>query len=704
MSQLSTKQKLENSYDIYEILNKNCMDYARYVLKYRCIPDLVDGLKPIHRRSIWSFYNNKLTHNKPRAKSVNACGGVLAYSPHGDASVYGACVRLANDSVNINLIDGKGSFSSTTSRDVNAGASRYTEMRLSKICDELLNGIDKNNVDMVKTYDEARLEPVVLPAMFPLILCNPTIGIGVGISTNIASFNIKEVIDYTLDIINGITPKLLSPDFPTGGNYIYSDKELKSIDENGRGSLAVMASYKFEDNAIVFTQIPYTTTREQIVEKIISVVKEGKIKEIIDVNDYTGVKGLDITVDLKKGSNKDRVLSLLFKHTPLQDTFSCNFNVLDNGIPKLLGVKDIISKWLIFRKQCLKRELEYDITQLQQEQNKLLGLQSILNDLDKAISIIRSSKTESEAMTKLSQHFNLNQDQCEYISTIKMVNMNNEWLTKRINKLTEVNSQLKVNQSNLSSDTYYNQTIISQLEYIKKTYGQARKTSIIHEDAVEAIKQDDLVENYNCNIVLSQQGYIKKTLRCSYSHKTKDGDSIIQQISSTNKSKLLLFSDKGVCYYLNCHEIDQSQPSNLGTYLPSLLQLQDENIIYVASTEDFKGYMLFAFENGKVAKIDMSSYETKTNRTKCINAYNTSDKLVSINYIEKDCDYMAVSSIDKVLVFNTSQINSKASKNSMGVNALRSKQGSFMLEFKPCDIDNPDYYRANIPAVGCFRK
>lgn len=706
MTQSLTKQEIENSYDIYDVLNKNCMDYARYILKYRCIPSLEDGLKCIHRRSVWSFYKNNLLHNKPRTKSVNACGGVLSYSPHGDASVYGACVRLANDSVLLNLIDGKGNFSSCTSRDVDAGASRYTEMRLHEICTELLRGINKNNVPMVRTYDDARLEPTYLPTSFPLILCNPNIGIGCGFSTSIASFNLSDVIDYTIAKLNNTELPLLCPDFPTGADYIYNKNELNNIHKTGRGKLTLKAKYHFDGDSIVFTGIPYTTTREQVVEKVIDLVKTGVTKDIIDVNDYTGLKGLDITVDLKKNANKDKVLALLFKKTTLQDNFSCNFNVLDNGVLKLYGISAIIDRWLENRVLVIKRELQHDIQQLKSEQVKLQGLSIILNDLDTAIALIRDSNSEKEAMNKLKSHFNLSDTMTDYISSIRMVNMNHEWLTSKISKLTEINKQLEVNEQNLDSEEYYKATIISQLTEIKTKYGQPRRTTIIHQDEVETISNDTLIENFNNQIVLTKEGYFKRTLKYSESQKIKDGDYVIQQLPSTNKSKLLFFTDKANCYYLNAYDMSPVQPSVLGAYLPTLLQLQDENIIHVVSTEDFNGFMLFAFENGRVAKINLSSYATKTNRTKVINAFNTDSPLVSIHYIEKDCDFEAVSSINKLLVLNSSQINAKSSKASQGVNVLKSKNNSVVVEFKICEMDEDtkNYYRANIPAIGCFRK
>ena len=431
-------------------------------------------------------------------------------------------------------------------------------------------------------------------------------------------------------------------------------------------------------------------------------MKSNKLKEIVDVKDTTDLRGMEIEIKTKKNTDKELLMQKLYKLTPLQSSFSANMNCLVNNRPKVLGVKQIIHEWIKFRKQCLKRELQYDIQQLQSVQNELLGLQTILQDLDEAISLIRSSKTEKESIEKLREHFNLNDKQLEYIVKIRMVNMNQEWLISKINKLTEVNEQLKVNMDNLESDSYYVSTIISQLQDVKKKYGQPRRTTVIQPEETISIKENELIEDYNCQIVLTKEGYLKKTLRYSDNQKLKDGDTVLQQIVATNKSKLLFFTDKVGCYYLNTWEIDSTQPSNLGNFLPSLLQLQDEKVLYVIPTVDFKGHIMFAFENGKVAKIPLSSYETKTNRSKVINAYNVDSKLVSINYIDKDMDFMAVSSIDKVLVVNTSQINAKASKTSQGIQLLKSKNNSVMVEFKPVDIDNVEYYRGSPNQIGKY--
>ncbi len=709
MNQSLKKQENANSYNINEVLDKNCMDYARYILKYRCIPSLEDGLKSIHKRIIFSFDKNGYTHNKPRTKSVNACGGVLKYSPHGDSSVYDASVRLANDSVNINLIDGKGEFSSTTTRDIQAGASRYTEMRLAEVTTQLLRGIKKGNVPMVLTYDESRYEPKFLPSTFPLILCNPNIGIGSGFSTSIASFNLIDVCDYTISMLRDEELPLIVPDFSTGGEYLYNEKELKSIHSTGKGKLVLRAKYHIEGNHIVVTEIPYSTTREQIVESIIKLVNDKVLKDVVDVNDFTGKDGLEINIELKKSVDKERTMALLFQKTSLQDSFSCNFNVLDNEVLKLYGVKQIISRWLVFRRSCLRRELEYDIQQLTTERTKLQGLNTILQDLDKAIVLIRSSKSEKEAMTKLIEEFNLLEEQAEYISTIRLVNMNEEWLHKKVDALASLDLDLAIMESNLNDDDYYKDTIIEQLEEVKKKYGKPRRTTIIEPLSDEGTatatgSKKDTIENFNCTLVVTQEGYIKRNVKYAETQKVKDGDIVTQVIPSTNHSKIMFFTDKANVYFCNGWDLPTHTPSTLGTYIPSTLGLDNEKIVHVVSTSDFKGWLLFAYANGKVAKVTLNSYQTKTNRSKMVNGYNLDSELVSITHITQNQDFQAVSSIDKILVVDTAKIGEKSAKTSQGVNVLKSKNDSVMVEFKPVDIENPEYYKANPNATGKYRK
>lgn len=691
---------MEINYDICQMLDDKMMDYSSYVILHRALPSIEDGFKVSLRRILYTMQKENMTK---LTKSANVSGQVMKIHPHSDC--YPTIVNMVQQDNHANpFILGKGAFAYHTSRDTQPASSRYSEIKIAPYSQEMMEGIKKDSVEMISTFDGSSVEPTYLPTKHPNILTHCQSGMAVGMATNIPSFNLSEVCDYTISLLNDDDTNGLIPDFPTGGKLIYNQSQIEKINSSGLGSVDIQSTYTADGDTIIINEIPFTTTREVIIEKIIDLVKSGKVKEITNVIDTTDLSGMSIEIKIKKNVDVDLLMQKLYKLTPLQSSFSANMNCLVNNKPQVLGVKSIIEEWIKFRKQCLKRELEFDIKQLKVEQVKLQGLSIILNDLDTAISLIRQSNTEKEAMSKLKSHFSLSDTMTDYISTIRMVNMNDEWLTSKISKLTEINKQLEVNQQNLPSDSYYTQRIISDLEYVKKTYGIARKTTIIHEDKVETISNTDLIENFNTQIVLTKDNYFKRTLKFSDSQKFKDGDSVLQQIPSTNKSKLLFFTDKQNCYYMNAWEIPTVQPSTLGSYLPSLLQLQDEKVIHVVSTEDFKGNILFAFENGRVAKISLSSYETKTNRTKCVNAYNSDSKLVSIHHIEKDCDFVAVSSIDKILVFNTQQINSKSSKSSMGVNALKSKNDSYMIEFKPCESDDMEYYMGNIPTVGKFRK
>lgn len=689
---------MEINYDICNVLDDKMMDYSAYVILHRALPSIEDGFKVSLRRILYTMHRHNMTK---LTKSASVSGKVMEIHPHSDC--YPTIVNMVQTDNHVNpFIVGKGAFAYHTSRDTQPASSRYSEVMIAPYSQEMMEGLKKNSVEMIPTFDGNSKEPLYLPTKHPNILTHSQQGMAVGMAANFPSFNLTEVCDCTIDYLNGITDKELVPDFATGGELIYNKSQIDKINNNGLGSIDIKARYEVSGDYILIKEIPYTTTREVIIEKIVELVKSNKLKEIVDVKDTTDLRGMEIEIKTKKNTDKELLMQKLYKLTPLQSSFSANMNCLVNNRPKVLGVKQIIQEWVKFRKQCLKRELQYDIQQLQSVQNELLGLQTILQDLDEAISLIRSSKTEKESIEKLREHFNLNDKQLEYIVKIRMVNMNQEWLTSKINKLTEVNEQLKVNMDNLESDSYYVSTIISQLQDVKKKYGQSRRTTIVQPEETVSIKQNELIEDYNCQIVLTKENYLKKTLRYSDNQKLKDGDTVMQQIVATNKSRLLFFTDKANCYYLNTWDIDSTQPSNLGNFLPSLLQLQDEKVLYAVSTVDFKGHILFAFENGRVAKIPLSSYETKTNRIKVINAYNTDSKLVSINYLDKDMDFMAVSSINKVLVVNTSQINAKASKTSQGIQLLKSKNNSVMVEFKPVDIDNVEYYRGSPNQIGKY--
>lgn len=701
---------MTNKEDIKDCLKKNYLPYAVSVIVSRALPN-IDGFKPSHVKLLYTMYKMGLLKGN-RTKSANIVGQTMKLNPHGDGAIYETLVRLTkgNESLNIPFVDSKGNFGKVYSRDMAYAASRYTEAKLMPIAKELFGSIEKNVVDMADSYDGKMKEPTILPVTYPNILTNVNIGVAVGISSNICSFNLNELCDYTINILQNNKNNYLVPDFSTGGELIYSEDIIKDINDNGRGSVKIRAKYKYNEknNCIEITEIPYTTTVEAIIDKIEELVKLGRIKEIADVRDETDLSGLKLAIDLKKNINVDTLMGKLFKMTPLEDSFSCNFNILINGYPKLLGVKSIIDEWLKFRKECIKREMEYDIKSLEKEYNKLKGLEIILTDLDKAISIIRSSKTEPEAMNKLIEYFNLNQEQVEHICTIKLINMNDEWIHNEISKLNEIDGNLNRMREDVSSDKYYTNTIISQLEYVKSKYGQPRRTTIVYEDEVKEIKKDDLIEDYNTTLTLSKEGYFKKLLRFTGvdSQKIKDGDSIIQVEQSNNKNRIMFLTDKGNGYMVKLCDIDTCQGSTLGTYLPNVIGCdKDESIIYMFNLSE-TGYMIFGFSNGKIAKVNCSSYITNNKKlTKC---FNMDSKLLFCKYIEKDIDITMISDIDKCVIVNTQNINSKGSRSTQGVMCQDSKDNSVTVKIFECsdslDSEVKDYYFRPKHGVGCFIK
>ena len=617
--------------DIKDCLRENYLPYAVSMIVDRAIVS-IDGMKPSYVKLLYTMYKMGLNKSS-RTKSANIVGQTMKLNPHGDQAIYETMVRLTKGygALNIPYVDSKGNFGKVYSRDMAYAASRYTEAKLMPIAEELFKGIEENAVDMVNNYDGKLKEPSMLPVTFPTILSNVSMGIAVGIASNICSFNLDEVCDYTIDYLNGENPNNLIPDFSTGGELILENDVIENINSNGRGSIKVRSKYIYdkENSCIDVTEIPYTTTVEAIIDKIEVLVKEGKLKEITDVRDETDLSGLKLTIDIKKNVDADFVMQKLFKLTSLQDTFSCNFNVLIDGKPKLLGVKQIIQEWVKFRKQCLKRELQYDIQQLQLIQNELLGLQIILQDLDKAISLIRSSKSEKESIEKLREFFNLNDKQLEYVIKIRMVNMNQEWLTSKINKLTEVNKQLEVNMDNLESDNYYTSTIISQLQDVKKKYGQPRRTTIIHEDSIKTVSNTDLIEEYNCTVVVTKQ-YIKKNLRYLDKQRMKDGDSILTAIQCNNKDKLLAFTDKGQVFTINVNDIQQCMPSDLGQFQNTVFNLSNECVVGVVKYEEDKSATLITQE-GKCLVLPYSLLQGRKKQAISLGSKFKDNKLIYAN-------------------------------------------------------------------------
>ena len=679
-----------------DLLNVNCMDYAKYVITDRAIIDIRDGLKPIHRRIIWSFYNDGLLHNKNRTKSANACSSVLKYSPHGDSSVYQAAVRLANDSVNINLVDGKGSFGTVTSRDIQPGAMRYTEMRLSPITQELIKDIDKGIVDMVDNYDSSRKEPVVLPVGLPMALINPNLGIAVGLASNICGYDLKEVCQNAAKVMLKEEPFIMYPEFSTGEYIINNQDMFKQIHNIGRGTIRLRAKYKVENDSIVITNIPYTSTRESIIESVIDLVKSGTIKEVIDINDNSGIKGFDITIDIKKNTNIEMLMEKLYKLTPLENTFSANFTVLHEGKPKVLGVKDILKYWCEFRIETMQRTLDYNINKLNSELILMKGLSEILINLDECIKIIRDAESDEECIQSLMNKYNLNKIQAEYISNIKLRNLNKSNIQKQLLKIKNLKEKLKQSIELRNNEDNIRKLLAEELISLGNKYSKPRKSELLDIADSKPI-EDILIEDYNLNIVLSKEGYMKKvrltSLRGASEYKFKDGDTLLSVRQTSNKNDLLIFTNKQNCYKLKIHEIQDHKPSVLGLYLPSHLQLDEDEYIVDVIPTDYTEEILIAYVNGKVARVPLSSYKTKTNRTKLSNATHT-ERIAGI-HIYEDTKYILATIDNKALIFNAKDIPLKSSRNTQGITVMKHSNMQDVNRFKKvsdCTLDTQNRY------------
>lgn len=703
---------------IVDTLKVNYMPYAMSVIVSRAIPE-IDGLKPSHRKLLYTMYKMGLLKGA-KTKSANVVGQTMKLNPHGDMAIYETMVRLTtgNEALLYPLVESKGNFGKTYSRDMKFAAPRYTEVKLAPISEELFRDIDKDTVDFTDNYDGTSKEPVLMPSAFPNILVNPNQGIAVGMASNICSFNLKEVCDATIAYIKNDNIDLMkyikAPDFSTGGQLILNEKDMKKIYSTGRGSFKVRAKYRYDkkNNCIEVYEIPYTTTIEAIIESIAAIIKSGKIKDITDVRDETDLVGLKITIDLKRNSNPDEIMNKLYMMTPLSDSFGCNFNILIGQKPMVMGILDILDHWIQFRMECIRRKSLYEIKKKSNHLHLLKGLAKILLDIDKAISIIRKTSKEAQVIPNLMKGFDIDELQAEFIAEIKLRNLNKEYILRQTADIENLTKEIEDLKDIVARDERVLDIICQQLKEISDKFGQERRTEIIDEEDVEKVSPETFIEDYNVRLFLTQQGYIKKitlvSLRSSGEQKLKDDDFIMQEQETRNKADLLLFSDKGQVYKLKIHDLPDTKASQLGDYLENVLQLDEgESIIFMHATENYEGHMIFGFENGKAAKIPVSSYATKTNRRKLANAYNTNFPLAGIYFLDQDTDFVAYSSISKVLVFNTSQISPKTTRNSQGVAVLKSKKGSRMtriISLEEIKLNDPEYYRANIPAVGKYIK
>lgn len=702
---------------ITKTLEINYMPYAMSVIISRAIPE-IDGFKPSHRKLLYTMYKMGLL-NGNRTKSTNVVGQTMKLNPHGDMAIYETLVRLTrgNDALIHPFIDSKGNFGKQFSRDMAFAASRYTEVKLDSICSEIFKNIDKNTVNFIDNYDGTMKEPTLFPTTFPNVLVTNNQGIAVSMASSICSFNLKEVCETTVKYIKNenidIKKYLKAPDFSSGGELIYNEKDIENIYETGRGSFKLRAKYKYDkkNSLIEIYEIPYTTTVEVIIDKIISLVKTNKIKEINDIRNETDKNGLKIAIDIKRNVDADLLMHKLYSMTTLMDTFSCNFNILVNSVPKTLGIKEILKEWLIFRIECIKRQTLFDLEKKKEKYHLLCGLAEILLDIDKAIKIIRDTEEDKMVIPNLMKAFKLDEVQAEYIAEIKLRNLNKEYLLNRIEERNQLEEDMKKLEEIAQSETLIKEIIISELKEVAKKYGKPRKTEIIYHEQIKTISEEDLIEDYHAKFFLTKDNYFKKitlvSLRASAEHKLKDDDFITQEIEANNKSELLFFSDKGNLYKIKAHEIPECKASSMGYYLPNIIGMEEnENIIYLAILNEYTGYMIFAFENGKITKIPINLYETKLNRKKTTNAYNTKQKLIGIKHILEDEDIILIRNDEKTVVLNTSLLEEKTTKSSAGVQAFKMKKDTIIEKFMQKNnflAENFEYYRENsIPASGHF--
>ncbi len=666
---------------ITNTLEENYMPYAMSVIVSRALPE-IDGFKPSHRKLLYTMYKMGLLTGA-RTKSANIVGQTMKLNPHGDIPIYETMVRLTrgNETLLHPYVDSKGNFGKAYSRDMSYAASRYTEAKLDKICTELFSDIDKDTVDFAPNYDNTMTEPTLLPAKFPSVLVNNNIGIAVSMSSNICSFNLTEVCETTISLMrdpnHDIISTLKAPDFPGGGFIMYNEEELRKIYNTGRGSVKVRAKYNYdsESNVIEVTEIPPTTTVEAIIDRIVELVKTGKIKEISDVRDETDLSGLKLAIDLKRRVEPDALMLKLFRLTPLQDSFACNFNVLIDGNPQVMGVREILNEWTKFRTGCIRRRVQFDLNKKREKLHLLLGLQKILLDIDKAIKIIRETAEESEVVPNLMIGFGIDEVQAEYVAEIKLRHINKEYILKRLGEINELKTDIADMEDILDSPRRVKNIIISDLKDIINTYGQPRKTLLSYDTEEEVFAEDD-EPDFTVNVFVTREGYFKKitpqSLRMSGEQKLKENDGIVLEKEVSNKSDMLFFTNTGVVYKAKVSAFEQTKASVMGDFIPAKLEFeQGESIVFSAVTSDYSETLMLFFRNGKCAKIPLSSFETKTNRKKLANAFNTASPLVAAFVISESADFLLQSSAGKVLVFSSDLLMSKAARDTQGVQVMR---------------------------------
>lgn len=701
--------------DIVSTLEENYMPYAMSVIVSRALPE-IDGFKPSHRKLLYTMYKMGLLTGA-RTKSANIVGQTMRLNPHGDAAIYETMVRLArgNEALLHPYVDSKGNFGKAYSRDMAYAAARYTEAKLEGISAELFAEIDKDAVDMVPNYDNTMLEPSLFPVRFPSVLVNSNFGLAVSMASNICSFNLTEVCETTIAMMkdpdHDPLTTLKGPDFPGGGYIVYDEAEMRRVYSTGLGAVKVRAVYNYDKDSrcIEVTQIPPSTTVEAIIDKVAELVKDGKLREISDARDETDLSGLRLAFDLKKGCDPDAVMQKLFRLTPLQDNFNCNFNVLIAGTPRVMGVSEILSEWIEFRRDCVRRRVYFDLQKKKEKLHLLLGLKKILLDIDKAISIIRETEEEAEVVPNLMIGFGIDEVQAEYVAEIKLRHINREYILKRTQETSDLEKEIAEMEDILSDKNKISRLIIDELKEIIKKYGQPRRTMFIYDAAeAEAVIEEEPEKTYPVNVFFTREGYFKKitpqSLRMSNQQKLKEGDEVVFSREVSSGSELLFFTDKFQCYKSRCADFDETKASVMGDYVPARLGMDEgETPVFMAVTEKYSEMLVIFFKNGKCAKIPLSSFETKTKRKKLQNAYSALSEVVGMFVVEGEADFVLKSSAGKVLVFNTALVLPKAARDTQGVQVMRLTKaeltGAYPLELS--DLKNPEDFRIKtVPSAG----
>ena len=704
---------------ITDTLETNYMPYAMSVIVSRAIPE-IDGFKPSHRKLLYTMYKMGLL-NGARTKSANIVGQTMRLNPHGDAAIYDTMVRLSKGygALLHPFVDSKGNFGKVYSRDMAWAASRYTEAKLSAICAELFRDIDSDTVDFIDNYDNTMKEPALLPTTFPNILVSANQGIAVGMASQLCGFNLGEVCDTTIAYLKNpdcdLTETLLAPDFPTGGEVICDVDALREIYSTGRGGVKVRARWRYDkkENLIEVYEIPYTTTTEAIMDKVAELIKAGKVKEITDMRDETDLNGLKLTIDLKRGTDPDKLMQKLMKSTTLQDTMSCNFNVLIAGMPRVMGVRELLDEWCAWRTECVRRRVYFVMSKKKDKLHLLKGLKRILLDIDKAIRIIRETEAEADVVPNLMIGFGIDQVQAEYVAEIKLRNINKEYILKRVEETSALQDEIEDLEDILARPARVKKIIVAELEDVRKKYAEPRRTGIVYGHEVEEYTEEITVDDYAVSVFLSREGYFKKitpaSLRMNAEQKYKEGDALAQSFETSNAAEVMFFTDRCQVYKSRLSDFDDTKASALGDYLPAKLGMDEgESVVYMVLPGDYRGWMLFFFENGKAAKVELSAYRTTSNRRKLTGAYSDKSPLRTALCLREDCELAVYSTEPRVLVFSTALLGSKTTRATQGVAVLALKK-KFTLDYacpaEATGIANLARYRArSLPAVGALLK